>query len=156
MVISSSIFKKNYNPIFKRTSPFPSKYLIDILKLYSVVKGIDYKERGYSGLKAGIFANSKLFIFSSLVYILSTEGTNRLNYQDYRDDELTPPHKNLGLKAIDNASLMKLVDRIVDLITDSYSKVKANEFKNDSYPVTNFTKLDSNYEDYILPRLKTL
>jgi hypothetical protein len=152
----SSIFKKNYNPIFKRNSPFPSKYLIDLLKLYSVVKGIDYKDRGYAGLKAGIFANSKLFIFSSLVFILSSEGTNRLNYQDYRDDELAPPHKSLALKSIDNASLMKLVDRIVDLITDSYSSVKANEYKNESYPITNFTKLDSNYEDYLLPQLKTL
>jgi hypothetical protein len=150
----SSIFKKNYDLIFKRPTAYPTRYLIDLLKLYSFVKNVDYKVQGYSGLKAGIFANSKLFIFASLVFLLTTEGDKPLDYQTYRLDPLASPHKKLSIKASDSHTLLNYVDKIVEIITSSYLELKSNEYKNESYPVTNFTKLDSNYDDYVFKQIK--
>jgi hypothetical protein len=133
----SSIFKKNYSMIFKQSTPYPSDYLINLLKIYNYILSIDYKDLGLIGLKAGVFANSKLFLLSSLSFIFSDSKNNQPIIQF----------------TTDKRKLDDLTIEIINIIESGYLKLKRLEYPNEPYPVSNFTKLDSNYKDYVLPQL---
>jgi hypothetical protein len=150
----SSIFKKNYSFIFERKQPYSPEYLMDLLKLRSYVFDLDYKERGYFGLKAGVFANSKFFILAALAHLLSKENGTDLDYVLYQGDAAEPHDKDIRLVDVeDHDKLNRYTDQIVDLIHNGYMNLKKKEFASESYPISNFTKLDSNYEAYVLNEL---
>ena len=153
----ASIFKKNYNMLFKRTQPYHPDYLIDLLKLRTYVMDIDYKERGYFGLKAGIFANSKLFILAALSYLLTENNNEKLDFELYRKNLDENPSKKIRIKDLVNVDkLNQLTDAIVDIVQEGYYSMKKEQFANETYPISNFTKLDGNYETYVLSKISKI
>ncbi len=153
----ASIFKKNYNMIFKRSEAYQPDYLIDLLKLHTYVMDIDYKERGYFGLKAGIFANSKLFILAALSYLLTDNDGKKLDFELYRKNQDENPSTKIRIRDLLNVDkLNKMTDAIVDIIQEGYFTIKKEQFEKETYPISNFTKLDGNYETYVLSRIAKL
>ena len=152
----SSIFKKNYPMIFKRDLPYLTNYLIDLLKLYNYVMSIDYKQLNLFGLKAGVFANSKLFIISCLCRLLSDEKGTPLNHAIFRlNSSITPDNSTKILHVESKSKLDSMVLKIIDILVEGYYEIKEKEYPNETYPLSNFTKLDSNYEKYVIPKLKS-
>jgi hypothetical protein len=118
---------------------------------------IDYKERGYFGLKAGIFANSKLFILAALSYLLTENNNEKLDYELYRKNLDENPSKKIRIKDLLNVDkLNQLTDAIVDIVQEGYYSMKKEQFANETYPISNFTKLDGNYETYVLSKISKI